>query len=120
LTARAVVMIAYLKDNWRDLLAAVALLILFALGADMAAQLAARTGIDLLHFVNALGGLSKLVMTVASVWFTIAVSLPSLHRFIAGRDWDATWNNRLSEVAKFYVCCGFAGVLLIVAAICFR
>lgn len=112
-------MIDYLKDNWRDLLAAVGLLLLFAFTADLLAKFAAWSGLDLLHLVNALGGLSKLMLVVASVWFVNAITLPgSFHKFIV-HSWDEAFD-KFSLREKFVIVVIFICVLLGVATVCFQ
>jgi len=110
-------MFDYLKDNWRDLLTVALFYLGFAFLADMAAWLAEGSGVDLFHLVNALGGVAKLILVVASVWFVLAVTLPdSLHQFIT-KDWDDGWAS-FGLQRQFLICIGFVSVLLVVAALC--
>lgn len=123
-------MINYLKSNWKDIISAMAGLVLLVLFVNYATNFKAAVGADgqpvnpgwwpiFLDIGSAIvHGTARFAFVLFLGWAGLKITLPEGAAFVFGDEFD-TWWNEASKQVKAIVSLSGAAVLLVIAAICF-
>lgn len=109
-----------LRTNWRDLVAALVIIIGLAFLADVAERKSITDDgyVWLANVSGVLRGLSNFAGANLSGWFILAVAWPRVNRF-GNEGFNDEWDTRLTSNQKFNVYLAIAVAELIAASICF-
>jgi hypothetical protein len=108
-----------IQSTGRELLFSVLTLSLFAFLADSAAKFATESNFGLINLIALFSGVAKFGAVMLCVWLGgIAISFPNTISDFINKEFVTTWQG-LTQKTKFFTSLGAAGVIGIIAAICF-